>query len=175
MAEKGKIEQALEAAAERIISAVAQSFADSAVASAGAAGASAGQATVGGLAGTGGSTAQTGQSTQGAAGEVKTKDDVAGPEVIEALNVQALKDAAIANKMLVDAYGSRVASNAKLFDVTATALGFATLGAGHNQSLHQQMASDHRDQNHDRQININETDAYATILAERIAARLTEA
>ena len=111
-------------------------------------------------------------STQGVSGEVNNKIDVSAPEVIESLNVQALKDAAMANKMLVDAYGARTASNSKLYDVTATALGLATLGCTHNMTLQQQMASDHRDQNHDRQINVNETDAYAVlglgVMAERL-------
>jgi hypothetical protein len=166
MADQTKIEIALEAAAEKIIGAVASSFSETATATGVATGAGAGQGTGGAAAGT------TGQTTQGAAGEVKTKDDVGGPEVIESLNVQALKDAAIANKMMVDSYGARIASNNKLFDLTATALGFATLGAGHNQSLHQQMGTDHRDQNHDRQINVNETDAYSVLAIAAAYERL---
>jgi hypothetical protein len=169
---RNKIEMALEAAAERIINAVAESFATTAAASSGAAASGSSESATGAQAGAGGTSGQSGQVTQGAAGEVKTKDDVAAPEVIEALNVHSLKDAAIANKGLVDAQVSRFASNAKLFDVTATALGFATLGAGHNQSLHQQMASDHRDQNHDRQINLNETDISAAATLARLIERL---
>jgi hypothetical protein len=167
---QSKIEIALEQAAERVISAVAEAFADSATASAGAASSGSSQSTTGAVAGTGGSTGQSGQVTQGAAGEVKTKDDVAAPEVIEALNVQGLKDTAICNKMMVDNFGARSASNNKLFDVTATSLGMLTLGSTHNQSLHQQMGTDHRDQNHDRQININETDLYATVAGAVTAA-----
>ena len=103
---------------------------------------------------------------------VQAKVDVSAAEVIESLNVQALKDAAIANKMLTDAYGARLASNSKLYDVTASALGLATLGATHNMTLQQQMASDHRDQNHDRQINVNETDAYSVLGIATLVERL---
>jgi hypothetical protein len=172
MAEKTKIEVALEQAAERIIGAVADSFAETAAASASGAASGTAQGTTGAQGTGGGSSGQSGQTTQGAAGEIKTKDDVAAPEVIEALNVHSLKDAAIANKMLVDSYGSRIASNSKLFDVTATALGILTMGSTHNQSLHQQMASDHRDQNHDRQINVNETDAYSILGIATMVERL---
>ena len=172
MAEKTKIEIALEEAAERIIGAVANSFAETAAASASGSASGSAEGVTGAQGGTGGTSGQTGQSTQGAAGEIKTKDDVAAPEVIEALNVHSLKDAAIANKMLVDGYGSRVASNAKLFDITATALGMLTMGTTHNQSLHQQMGTDHRDQNHDRQINVNETDAYSVAAIAAVIERL---
>jgi hypothetical protein len=169
---KSKIEIALEEAAERIIGAVANSFAETAAASAGGAASGSSESVTGAQGGAGGASGQSGQVTQGAAGEIKTKDDVAAPEVIEALNVHSLKDAAIANKGLVDAQVSRFASNAKLFDVTATALGFATLGAGHNQSLHQQMGTDHRDQNHDRQINLDEQVVAAAALYARLVERL---
>ena len=98
--------------------------------------------------------------------------DTSAPEVIEALNVHSLKDTAIANKMLVDSYGARIASNNKLYDTTATAISLATLGCTHNMTLQQQMASDHRDQNHDRQINVNETDAAAVLLLGRIASAM---
>jgi len=102
-----KIEVALEAAAERIINAVAESFASTAAASSGGAASGSSESATGAQAGTGGTSGQSGQVTQGSAGEVKTKDDVGAPEVIESFNVQALKDAVIANKMLVDGYGSR--------------------------------------------------------------------
>ena len=155
------IEQALTDAIVKVIGAVAAG-----------AGAGAVQGTAGAQGTAGGAAAEAGLSTQGVSGEVNNKIDVSAPEVIESLNVQALKDAAMANKMLVDAYGARTASNSKLYDVTATALGLATLGCTHNMTLQQQMASDHRDQNHDRQINVNETDAYAVlglgVMAERL-------
>jgi hypothetical protein len=174
MGDQTKIEIALEKAAEKIIGAVADSFSETATATgvATGAGAGTGQASAGAQGTGGGAVGETGQSTQGSAGEIKTKDDVGGPEVIESLNVQALKDVTIANKMMVDSYGARIASNNKLFDLTATALGFATLGAGHNQSLHQQMGTDHRDQNHDRQINVNETDAYSVLAIASAYERL---
>ena len=105
-------------------------------------------------------------------GEVNNKIDVSAPEVIESVNLHIVKDLAVANKMLVDSYGSRTASNSKLYDITATALGLATLGATHNMTLQQQMASDHRDQNHDRQINVNETDAYSVLGIATLVERL---
>lgn len=172
MSDRTKIEIALEQAAERIIGAVADSFATVAASSAGGAASGSSQSSTGATAGVGGASGQASQIGAGASTEVKTKDDVGGPEVIESLNVQALKDAAIANKMVVDGFGARIASNNKLFDVTATALGLATLGSTHNQSLHQQMGTDHRDQNHDRQINVNEVDAYSTIMAAKVAENL---
>ena len=88
------------------------------------------------------------------------------------MNLHIVKDLAVANKALVDSQGARFASNAKLYDVTATALGLATLGCTHNMTLQQQMASDHRDQNHDRQININETDAYAVAAIASLIERI---
>jgi hypothetical protein len=39
-------------------------------------------------------------------------------------------------------------------------------------TLMDQMAIDHRDQNHDRQINLNETDAYGTLALAAMAERL---
>lgn len=89
-------------------------------------------------------------------------------EVIESINVHSIKDLAELNKILV----GQSQSNAKLYDVTATALGLAVLGSAHNMQLQQQMATDHRDLAHDRQWNINETDAYATIAATVTAAVL---
>lgn len=155
------IEQALTDAIVKVIGAVAAG-----------AGAGAVQGTAGAQGTAGGAAAEAGLSSQGVSGEVNNKIDVSAPEVIESLNVQALKDAAIANKMMVDAYGARTASNSKLYDVTATALGLATLGATHNMTLQQQMATDHRDQNHDRQINVNETDAYSVLGIATMVERL---
>lgn len=169
---KDRITIALEAAAERIIDAVANSFATTAVSSAAGTAAGAGQATVGAGAGTGGTTAQSGQSTQGAAGEVRVKDDVSASELIESLNVHALKDVTERNKANSQFYNSLQSSNAKLFDITATALGMVTMAAQHHNSLQMQMASDHRDQNHDRQINVNETDAYSVLGLATLVERL---
>jgi len=161
------IEQAFTDAIMKVIGAVADGAAAGAVqATAGA------QATTGGQGTVGGASGQTGLSSQGSAADVQNKVDVSAAEVIESLNVQALKDAAIANKMLVDAYGARVSSNNKLYDVTATALGLATLGTTHNMTLQQQMASDHRDQNHDKQINLDEQIAAAAALYGRLIERL---
>ena len=158
MAERSKIEIALELAAEKIIGAVADSFTESAVAGSqgvvGATGAAAGQSS---------QTTQTGSAH---------KNDVSVPEGMESLNLHVVKDANIANKMLVDSYGARTAANSKLLDITETALGMLTMGSAHNQSLHQQMGTDHRDQNHDRQINVNETDALATVLTSAVVERL---
>ncbi len=160
-----RISDALVAAVEKIVGAVA--------AGAGTA-AQAAQATSGAGAGTGGTTSQSGQSTQGAAGEIRVKDDVSASEIIESVNLHVVKDLGEKNKANAQFYNAMQSSNAKLYDVTASALSLAVLGASHHNTLQMQMASDHRDQNHDRQINVNETDAYATILAERIAARLSK-
>ena len=96
------------------------------------------------------------------------KNDVSVPELTESLNLHALKDAVLVNKALV----GQAQSNAKLYDVTATALGLAVLTATHHNGLQQQMASDHRDQNHDRQINLNETDIAAAATLGRLVERL---
>jgi hypothetical protein len=155
------IEKAMSDAIMKVIGAVADGAAAGAVqATAGA------QGTVGGAAG------EAGLSTQGVSGEINNKIDVSAPEVIESVNLHIVKDLPVANKMLVDSYGARLGSNNKLYDVTAVALGLATLGTTHNMTLQQQMASDHRDQNHDRQINVNETDAYSVLSIAAMAERL---
>lgn len=155
------IEQALTDAIVKVIGAVASG-----------AGAGAAQSTVGSQATAGGAATEAGQSSQATESSAQHKVDVSAPEVIESVNLHIVKDLAVANKALVDAQGSRSASNSKLYDVTATALGLATLGATHNMTLQQQMASDHRDQNHDRQINVNETDAYAVAAIGSLIERL---
>jgi hypothetical protein len=144
------IEQALSDAIVKVIAAVATSA---------GAGAGTAQATTGAQ-GTGGGTAvEAGQSSQATQTTAGHKNDVSVPEAIESLNLHALKDAVIANKALV----AQQNSNAKLYDVTATALGLATLTATHHMGLVQQASQDHRDLAHDRQWNVNETDLYATI------------
>jgi hypothetical protein len=153
------IEQALTDAIVKVIGAVAAG-----------AGAGAVQGTAGAQGTAGGAAAEAGLSSQAVSGEVNNKIDVSAPEVIESFNVQALKDATIANKMMVDAYGARTASNSKLYDITATSLGLAALGCTHNMTLQQQMASDHRDQNHNKQINIDEQVAAALILYGRLGS-----
>lgn len=155
------IEEALTDAIVKVIGAVAAG-----------AGAGAVQGTAGAQGTAGGAASEAGLSTQGVSGEVNNKIDVSAPEVIESVNLHIVKDLAVANKALVDAQGSRFASNSKLYDVTATALGLATLGATHNMTLQQQMATDHRDQNHDRQINVNETDAYSVLGIAAMVERL---
>ncbi len=155
------IEEAMTAAIMKVIGAVADGAAAGAV-----------QATAGAESVVGGAAAEAGLSSQGASSDVQTKVDVSAAEVIESLNVHSLKDAALANKALVNSFAARTASNDKLYDVTATALGLATLGCTHNMTLQQQMAADHRDQNHDRQININETDLYAALAGTVTAAVL---
>lgn len=151
------------AAIEKIVGAVA--------AGAGTA-AQAGQSTVGAGAATAGTTSQSGQTTQGAAGEIRVKDDVSASEIIESVNLHITKDLGERNKANNQFYNAMQSSNAKLYDVTASALGLATLGASHHNTLQMQMASDHRDQNHDRQINVNETDLYATVAGSVTAAVL---
>jgi len=137
-----------------------------------AAGASVGQATagaqgtVGGQASEGGVSAQQGSSSQNTG--ASHKNDVSVPEAMESMNLHALKDVNLVNKALV----GQAQSNAKLYDITATALGLAVLTATHHNGLQQQMASDHRDQNHDRQININETDIAAAATLARLIERL---
>jgi len=141
-----------------------------AVASGAAAGTT--QATAGAQGTVGGAAAEAGLSSQGVSSDVQAKVDVSAAEVIESLNVHALKDTSIANKMLVDSYGARLGSNAKLYDATATAIALATLGTTHNMTLQQQMASDHRDQNHNKQINIDEQVIAVAALYARVVERL---
>lgn len=131
-----------------------------------AAGASAGQATAGAQGTVGGAASEAGLSSQGVSGEVNNKFDVSVPEAMESMNLHALKDVNLVNKALV----GQAQSNAKLYDVTATALGLAVLTATHHNGLQQQMASDHRDQNHDKQINIDEQIAAALILYGRLGS-----
>ena len=161
---------------EVTVSPIEKALTDAIVTIIGAVAAGAGTGAVQGTAGAqgtaGGAASEAGLSSQGVSGEVNNKIDVSAPEVIESVNLHIVKDLAVANKALVDSQGARFASNAKLYDVTAAALGLATLGATHNMTLQQQMASDHRDQNHDRQINVNETDAYSVLSIAAMAERL---
>ena len=133
-----------------------------------AAGTSAGQATAGAQGTVGGAATEAGQSSQATMSSSQHKNDVSVPEAMESMNLHALKDVNLVNKALV----GQAQSNAKLYDVTATALGLAVLTATHHNGLQQQMASDHRDQNHDRQINVNETDAYSVLSIAAMAERL---
>ena len=148
--------------------AIADAVATVVAAVATAAGSAVGQSTSGAQGTVGGAGAEAGLSTQGVSGEVNNKFDVSVPEAMESMNLHALKDVNLVNKALV----GQAQSNAKLYDVTATALGLAVLTATHHNGLQQQMASDHRDQNHDRQINVNETDAYSVLSIAAMAERL---
>jgi len=133
-----------------------------------AAGASVGQATSGAQGTVGGAATEAGQSSQSTVSSAQHKNDVSVPEAMESMNLHALKDVNLVNKALV----GQAQSNAKLYDVTATALGLAVLTATHHNGLQQQMASDHRDQNHDKQINIDEQIAAALILYGRLGATM---
>jgi hypothetical protein len=139
-----------------------------AVAVTAAAGAGAAQSTAGTQSTTGGSATEAGQSSQATVSSAQHKNDVSVPEAMESLNLHAVKDANLVNKALV----GQAQSNAKLYDVTTSALGLAVLGCTHNMTLQQQMASDHRDQNHDKQINIDEQVAAALILYGRLGATM---
>jgi hypothetical protein len=152
-----QIEEAMSKAIMKVIGAVADGAASGAVqASAGA------QGTVGGT------VVEAGQSSQSTVTGASHKNDVSVPEAMESLNLHALKDANLVNKSLV----GQAQSNAKLYDITATALGLATLTATHHMGLVQQASADHRDLAHDRHWNINETDMYATIAGTITAAVL---
>ena len=157
------IEAAMTKAIETVIGAVANGAASAAGSTQSTAGA---QGTVGGAG------AEAGLSSQAVTGEVNNKIDVSAPEAMESLNIHTVKDAILTNKTLVAQFEAREATNSKLYDVTATALGLATLGCTHNMTLQQQMASDHRDQNHDRQINLDEQIAAAAALYGRLIERL---
>jgi hypothetical protein len=153
------IEQAITDAIVKVIAAVGTSA---------GAGAGTAQATTGAQ-GTGGGTAvEAGQSSQATQTTAGHKNDVSVPEAMESLNIHAVKDAVLVNKALV----AQAQSNSKLYDVTATALGLATLTATHHMGLVQQASQDHRDLAHDRQWNINETDLYSTVAGTVTAAVL---
>jgi hypothetical protein len=158
---RNPIEQAMSDAIMKVIGAVADGAAAGAV-----------QATAGAEGAVGGAASEVGLSSQGVSSDVQAKVDVSAAEVIESVNLHVVKDLAIANKMTIDSYGARIASNNKLYDATAAAIALSTLGTTHNMTLQQQMASDHRDQNHDRQINVNETDAYSVLSIAAMAERL---
>ncbi len=153
----GSIEKAMSDAIMKVIGAVADGAASGAV-----------QATSGAQGSGGGVSTQAGQSSQATESSAQHKVDVSVPEGMESLNLHCVKDANIVNKALV----SQAQSNAKLYDVTATALGLATLTATHHMGLVQQASQDHRDLAHDRQWNINETDMYASITGTVVAAVL---
>jgi hypothetical protein len=133
MTEETVLDNAIVVAINKAIADVVGAVSDAAVAAAT-------QATAGSLAGSGGNVVEAGQGSQATFTEAANKADVSVPEVIESLNMQALADVGAMSK-----------SNAKLFDVTATALGLATLAATGNTAVIGQMGTDHRDQMHGRQ------------------------
>lgn len=151
------IEKAITEAIVKVIGAVGNS-----------AGAGATQASTGAQGTVGGTVTEAGQSSQSTQTGAAHKNDVSVPEGMESLNLHAVKDASLTNKALV----SQAQSNAKLYDVTATSLGLATLTATHHMGLVQQASQDHRDLAHDRQWNVNETDLYATVAGTVTAAVL---
>ena len=151
------IEEAMTAAVMKVIGAVADGAASGSV-----------QATAGTQATAGGAATEAGQSSQTTQSGAAHKNDVSVPEGMESLNLHALKDANLVNKALV----GQAQSNAKLYDITATALGLATLTATHHMGLVQQASQDHRDLAHDRQWNINETDISAAATLARLIERL---
>ena len=130
---------------------------------AGGAGTLSNQGTTGAEGVVGGAAGEAGQSVQGAAGEVKTKDDVVEPELISSHNAQSLGDNAKYDKI-----------NVRTFDAGSTAISLAVLAASQNHAVIQQQTIDHRDLAHDRHWNVNETDMYATIAATVIAKTLAQ-
>lgn len=81
-----------------------------------------------------------GLTDQSAFSEAARKNDVSVPEGMESLNYSMLEDVAARSK-----------SNAKLYDITASALGIGVLALTNQNGLNMNMASDHRDQNHTKQ------------------------
>jgi hypothetical protein len=91
------------------------------------------QGTVGGESAEGGVSAQQGSSQQHTG--ASHKNDVSAPELIESYNLSMQNDIAQMSK-----------SNAKLYDVSATAIGLATLGAGSNMFQQQVNLTGHADE-----------------------------
>ena len=128
-------------ATDRISEAFAKAIVDVVQAVAGAAGSVVGtnqqtagaQGTTGGQASEGGVSAQQGSSQQHTG--ASHKNDVSAPELTESYNVSMLQDIAQMGK-----------SNAKLYDVSATAIGLATLGSGANMYQQQINQTGHADE-----------------------------
>jgi hypothetical protein len=91
------------------------------------------QQTAGAEGATGGVSAQQGSSQQHTG--ASHKNDVSAPELIESYNLSMQNDIAQMSK-----------SNAKLYDVSATAIGLATLGAGSNMFQQQVNLTGHADE-----------------------------
>jgi hypothetical protein len=92
-----------------------------------------GQSSVGGQASEGGVSAQQGSSQQHTG--ASHKNDVSAPELTESYNIGMLQDIAQMSK-----------SNAKIYDITATALGLAALGSGANLFQQQVNLTGHADE-----------------------------
>jgi hypothetical protein len=91
------------------------------------------QGTTGGQSSEGGVSAQQGSSQQHTG--ASHKNDVSAPELIESYNISGLQDLAHIGK-----------SNAKLYDITATALGLGALGSGANMFQQQINMTGHADE-----------------------------
>jgi len=111
------------------------------------------------LGASGGAGAVAGASGQLAAIDTQNKTDVNVPELMTGLNGLTQAD-----------QQSLRASNVALHSVTTAALGFATLQAQSALAYNTGMMQDHRDQNHDKQINIDEQVAAAMILYGRLGS-----
>ncbi len=111
------------------------------------------------LGASGGAASVAGGSGQLAATDTQNKTDVNVPELMTGLNGLTQAD-----------QQSIRASNVGLQAVCNAALGFATLQAQSALAYNTGMMQDHRDQNHDKQINIDEQVAAAAILYGRLAA-----
>ena len=104
---------------------------------AGAAGSAAGanQQTAGAQGSVGGNAVEAGQGSQLTSADAQQKTDVGGPEATESYNVAQLQDVAAMAK-----------SNAKLYDISATALGLAALASGANMYQQQVNQTGHADE-----------------------------
>lgn len=103
----------------------------------GAAGAVVGsnQQTAGTQSTAGGAAVEAGQSSQSTQTTAGHKNDVSAPELTESYNVSLLQDIAQMGK-----------TNAKLYDITATALGLGALGSGANMFQAQINLTGHADE-----------------------------
>ena len=99
------------------------------------------------------------------ASDTQHKTDVNVPEVLTGQNAMTHGRSGRYESMIDMIMGSAAANLQAVNNmVNNQSAKFAT--------LMDQMAIDHRDQNHDRQINVNETDAYSTLTLAAMAERL---
>lgn len=113
------------------------------------------------LGASGGAGAVAGLSSQLVAADTQNKTDVNVPELMTGLNGLTQADQ---QSLRASGVGLQVVCNA--------ALGFATLQAQSALAYNTGMMQDHRDQNHDKQINIDEQVAAAAALYGRLFATL---